>query len=225
MTIRSRFASVVFDADSTLSAIEGIDWLGALRGERVGQVIRDLTDRAMMGELPLEQVYAARLDAIKPTRAEIERLSAAYIEAIEPGAAALIAMLQVAGAHVVIVSGGLRDALLPMAAVLGVPASSVMAVDLLFDEVGNYVSLRSAQPLSEQDGKPRVVQALKLARPSVMIGDGSTDALVKGHTDMFYAYTGVVRRSVIVAMADAEAQTFGELGALLLEHDGSSPLD
>ena len=224
MSIRSRFASVVFDADSTLAAIEGIDWLGALRGEHVGREIRELTDRAMSGELPLEQVYAARLAAIKPTQHEIAQLGAAYIAAIEPGAEALIATLQAAEVNVVIVSGGLREALLPMAALFGVPASSVFAVDLVFDAAGNYVSLRPSQPLSQQDGKPRVVRALNLARPSVMIGDGSTDALVQGHTDKFYAYTGVARRPVVVAMADAEAQNFTELGALLLRHDVSAAI-
>ena len=220
--MRSHFASVVFDADSTLAAIEGIDWLGALRGESVGQVIRELTDSAMAGQLPLEQVYAARLEAIKPTRSEIEQLSAAYIASIEPGATALIATLQAAGVNVAIVSGGLRDALLPMAELLGVPASSVFAVDLEFDDGGRYVSLRSSQRLSQQDGKPRVVRALYLPGPSVMIGDGSTDALVRGHTDKFYAYSGVVRRPVIVATADAEARSFAELGALLLARDVSS---
>lgn len=219
MNIRSRFASVVFDADSTLAAIEGIDWLGALRGEGVGQAIRELTESAMAGELPLEQVYAARLEIIKPTRSEVQQLSAAYIATIEPGAAALIATLQAANVHLSIVSGGLRDALLPMAAVLGVPEASVYAVELMFDDAGQYVSLAPSQLLSQQDGKPRVVRALNLRRASVMIGDGSTDALVQGHTDTFYAYTGVVRRPVVVAMADAEACSFAELAALMLVRD------
>ena len=215
--MRSRFASVVFDADSTLASIEGIDWLGAQRGEAVGEVIRTLTDRAMAGELPLEQVYAERLEAIRPTRAEIEQLSAAYIAAIEPGARELLQSLQLAGVKVVVVSGGLRDALLPMAALLGVAAEDVYAVDLAFDAAGHYQSLADNQPLSQQDGKPRTVRALNLARPSVIVGDGSTDALVRGVTDAFFAYTSVVRRATIVAGADAEARNFAELGALLLE--------
>ena len=54
------FSTVIFDADSTLAAIEGIDWLGALRGADVGLAVQQLTDRAMMGELALEDVYSAR---------------------------------------------------------------------------------------------------------------------------------------------------------------------
>lgn len=211
------FATVIFDADSTLAAIEGIDWLGALRGPEVGQAVQELTDRAMMGELALEDVYSARLDVIKPTADEVARLSKAYIEAIEPGAADVISELIRGGVRVVIVSGGLRTALLPLANLLGVPADSVFAVELLHDAEGEYLSLAPEQPLSRQDGKPRVVRSLALPPHSVIVGDGSTDAAVRDVTDMFIAYTGVARRLPVVAVAHAEARDFAELRSLLFE--------
>ena len=209
------FASVVFDADSTLASIEGIDWLAALRGEEVGRAVQELTTRAMVGELSLEDVYALRLDAIRPTRNEIALLSAAYVSAIEPGAAQLCAELRQAEVALAIVSGGLRDALLPLAEKLGLDATEVHGVELRFDERGYYVSLAEAQPLAKQTGKPFVVRNLSLQRPSVMVGDGSTDAAVRGATDAFIAYTGVARREPIVALADAEARNFDELCSLL----------
>lgn len=212
---RARYASVVFDADSTLASIEGIDWLGARRGDDVGQVVQSLTTRAMAGELALHQVYEERLAAIRPTRDELAQLAVAYIAAMEPGARELLAALATAGVRVAIVSGGLRDALLPLAHELGIDAASVFAVTLRFDAGGHYVSIADDQPLAQQDGKPRIVRALALARPSVMIGDGSTDAVVRGETDAFIAYTRVARRELVVAMADAEARDFSELSALL----------
>lgn len=214
---RSRYASVVFDADSTLASIEGVDWLGAKRGDDVGRAVQDLTNRAMAGELALESVYAARLDAIRPTLHEMAALGDAYVAAIEPGAITLIENLQRAGVTVAIVSGGLRSALLPLARALGISEANVHAVDLRFDADGNFVSLAQAQQLSQQDGKPRVVRHLSLARPSVMIGDGSTDAAVRGETDAFIAYTRVARRLSVVASADAEARNFDELTTLLFE--------
>lgn len=213
----ARYASVVFDADSTLANIEGIDWLGALRGPAVGQAIQDLTNRAMAGELPLEQVYAARLDTIRPTLGEIELLGAAYVAAVEPGAVELMTALRAAHVHVAIVSGGLRSALLPLGGLLGVPAQAVHGVDIVHDARGLYVSLAPSQPLSRQDGKPRVVRALGLAPRSVMVGDGSTDAAVRGETNAFIAYTRVARRPLVVASADAEARNFTELHTLLFE--------
>lgn len=216
-TPQSRFSTVIFDADSTLAAIEGIDWLGALRGAEVGLAVQQLTDRAMNGELSLEDVYGARLDVIKPTVDEIRRLSRAYIEAIEPGAHDVITELRNAGVRVVIVSGGLRTALLPLAALFAVPTDEVFAVELVHDAEGQYVSLAPDQPLSRQDGKPRVVKDLALAAGSAMVGDGSTDAAVRGVTDQFFAYTRVARRPPVVAVADAEARDFSELRSLLFD--------
>ena len=211
------FATVVFDADSTLASIEGIDWLGTLRGAEVGTAITRLTDQAMAGELALENVYAARLDIIKPTREEIARLSAAYVAAVEPGAALLIAELQAKHVRVLIVSGGLRAALLSLAEFLGVMPADVHAVELLHDDAGRYLSLAPNQLLTLQDGKPKVVRALALPRPSAMVGDGSTDAAARDETDAFFAYTGVARRSQVVAAANAEARNFAELRRLLFD--------
>jgi phosphoserine phosphatase len=67
-TPRPRFASVVIDVDSTLSGIEGIDWLAALRGPEMAAKISALTDRAMRGEITLDAVYGERLKMIAPTR-------------------------------------------------------------------------------------------------------------------------------------------------------------
>ena len=67
------YGTVVFDCDSTLSAIEGVDELGAITG--VGrEAIAALTERAMLGAIPLEQVYGARQALLEPDRAAIEEL-------------------------------------------------------------------------------------------------------------------------------------------------------
>ena len=55
------FSSVVLDVDSTLCGIEGIDFLAARRSAEVGAQIARVTERAMQGELPLEEVYGAEL--------------------------------------------------------------------------------------------------------------------------------------------------------------------
>ena len=54
----------MLDVDSTLSAVEGIDWLAALRSEAVRERVAEVTDRAMRGEVPLAAVYAERLAAV-----------------------------------------------------------------------------------------------------------------------------------------------------------------
>ena len=75
------------------------------------------------------------------------------------------------------------------------------------------VGVDDTNPLSHADGKPTVIKALNLTGPVVMIGDGWNDAEVKlaGAADRFYAYTEIVRREPVVAVADAEVPSMDEL--------------
>ncbi len=212
----ARFASVVLDVDSTLTSLEGIDWLASLRGDEVASEIAALTERAMAGEVSLESVYGARLAIIRPTRDEIALLARAYVREVQPGARALCAVLAASGSEVTLLSGGLRDAILPFAEYLDIPASRVHAVGVQYDADGRYASLDGVQTLATQRGKPATLYTLGLARPLVMVGDGATDAAVRGMTDTFIAYTGVSRRPAVVAVADAEARDYSELHDLLL---------
>jgi phosphoserine phosphatase len=217
--IRPRYGAVVFDVDSTLSGIEGIDWLAERRGEPLATEIRVLTEQAMAGAIPLESVYARRLALIRPSRAELRELGTAYVEAVQPGARALCASLLAAGCDIALLSGGLREAILPLAHHVGIDDEDVHAVDVEFDDEGYVVGLHGSQPLATQQGKPIVLHTLReeLERPIVMIGDGATDAAVRGVTDAFIAFTGVTRRAAVVAVADAEASDFQALRTLLLD--------
>jgi phosphoserine phosphatase len=210
-----RFKTVVLDVDSTLTGIEGIDWLAALRGDAVARDCAQLTDRAMAGELPIEAVYMERLQRIRPTAGELLALADAYLHALQPGAAALIAHLHERRVHVHLVSGGLRPAIMPLALKLGIAGHRVHAVSLTRDADGTFSLLDGEQPLATQRGKPLVIQQLALRRKVVMVGDGSTDAAVRGVVDEFIAYTGVARRENAVKVADHEAISFAALGALL----------
>ena len=222
MSRPATYATVLFDADSTLAAIEGIDWLAERRGAAMARDIAALTERAMNGLVPLDAVYAERVARIRPTRAEIASLSHAYIAQMVPGTAELVQALHTAGVMVHVVSGGLRDALLPFAARLGISGDRVHAVSLrssAHDDV--YDLLDGAQPLATQGGKPAVVQQLRttgaLPTPVAMIGDGSTDAAVAPHVDAFIAFTAVTRRAAVLAAAHAEAASMAALSTLLFE--------
>ena len=59
-----RFCSVVLDVDSTLCALEGIDWLARQRGGEIATRIAAVTEQAMNGEIPLEAVYGRRLEIV-----------------------------------------------------------------------------------------------------------------------------------------------------------------
>jgi phosphoserine phosphatase len=131
---------LLLDCDSTLSAVEGIDELGRLRGAEVFKQVERMTAEAMDGSIPLEKVFAQRLALIRPTRAELAEIAAKYIATIEPDATEALGRIRATGWQIAIVSGGFTEAILPLAIVLGI--ERVYAVELYFDTSGNYTGCR-----------------------------------------------------------------------------------
>jgi HAD superfamily phosphoserine phosphatase-like hydrolase len=210
------FASVVIDVDSTLCGIEGIDWLSELRGSDVGKAVADLTDQAMRGEIPLDSVYGARLDLVHPSVAEMKSLAAAYKASLAPGAAEAIAALRAADRRVVLVSGGLRDAILPVARSLGLSEGDVHAVGIRRGKTGEYAGFDEQSPLATSAGKAEVVRSLGLPRRVLAVGDGATDLAIRPVVDAFAAFTGYVRRAPVVAGADLSIASFAQLVEIVL---------
>lgn len=210
------FASVILDVDSTLCGVEGVDWLAEQRGAATGGAVADLTERAMRGEIPLEQVYAERLALIAPTAEEIASLGRAYLQALAPGAESAIRAIASTGRRVVLVSGGLREAILPLAVELGLPAADVHAVSIRFGDDGAYTGFDVGSPLATASGKRAVAEGLALPRRIIAMGDGATDLAMRGAVDCFAAFTGFVRRDAVVASADVVLDTFDQLAELVL---------
>lgn len=208
-----RYRTVVLDVDSTLTGIEGVDWLAARRETETASGVMRLTERVMAGEMPIEKAYAARLERIAPTRLEVAALADAYRDAVAPDARAAIASLQAAGVRVLAISGGLRDAVLPFCAGLGIADADVHAVKLRWNADGEYTGFDRRSPLVKQTGKARMLQRLALPRPILAVGDGSTDMEMRraGEADAFAAYTGFTHRARVVDAADFVVRSFAEL--------------
>ncbi|MEO7084823.1 MAG: HAD-IB family phosphatase [Gemmatimonadaceae bacterium] len=210
------FKTLVLDVDSTISGIEGIDWLAARRGDVVARRIAKLTQEAMQGGVPLEQVYGARLAEVRPRRDEMDALSRAYVEAIAPGAVNAIARIRRSGVQVVLVSGGIRYALLRLALQLGLGPADVHAVSVQFDAIGAYVGYDASSLLTTANGKKRLVEELQLEGPVIAVGDGATDLAMREVVDRFVAFTGFVTRPNVVEAADCVASSFADLERIVL---------
>ena len=214
------FASVVIDVDSTLCGVEGIDFLAERRGGEIRDRIIALTDKAMNGEIALESVYRERLTMIKPAVADVDALAQAYTSTVAPGAEEAITAMREAGVRLTLVSGGIYQAIEPVAQKLGFRADELHAVRLFFDRQGNYQGFDERSPLAMQRGKPEVVTSLIasgiLPRPVLAVGDGATDALLRGVADAFAAYTGFAGRPSVVEQADLEIESFARLEKAVL---------
>jgi phosphoserine phosphatase len=197
------FASVVFDCDSTLVSIEGID---ELAGSNAAQ-IRELTDAAMEGSIALEEVYGRRLAIIRPTRDRVEALGREYVQRLVEDARETIAALTSLSKEIRVVSGGLLPPVRSLATELGIPSSAVAAVDVEFATDGTYAGFDHTSPLARSGGKTEVIRAWALDRPSLLVGDGSTDLEARGEVDLFVAYMGVAYRQNVAASADLVLHT------------------
>lgn len=196
--LENGYSSVVFDCDSTLVRIEGID---ELAGDRIEE-IRRMTELAMDGAMALEEVYGERLALIDPTHDAVQSVGDAYRESLVNDAREVVEALHWLGKDVRIVSGGLRPPVVAVAELLGIPAAKVAAVDIRFDGEGRYLDFERDSPLARSGGKPDVISAWGLPRPSLLVGDGSTDLEASPAVDYFVAFMGVVQREAVAAGAD-----------------------
>lgn len=217
----TRVGVVVFDCDSTLSAIEGIDELAAEHRSEV----EALTTAAMRGDMPLEAVYGRRLALIRPDRRRVAQLAHEYVERLVPDAAAVVAALRAEGIRVRIVSGGLLPAVLAVAEAVNVSRDDVAAVEIRFDASGSYAGFDEASPLARSRGKCDVLSAWRDDEGSrtMLVGDGATDAEAADVVDVFVAYTGVVERAGVLDAADAVIRSASLAPVLPLALAGSLP--
>jgi len=195
------FDIICFDCDSTLSKIEGIDELGRKSG--LYDELVALTNAAMNGELALEEVYGRRLSLIKPNKDQLDDLADLYISEIVDGVEDVFNTLLEQGKQVHIISGGLRQAILPLAKKLGLDADRVHAVDVEFNADGTYKEFDQQSPLAKNGGKSIVCKQIKSEDLTMaMIGDGKTDLEAKHAGAKVIGFGGVMQRDIVVEQAD-----------------------
>jgi len=208
------FDRIVFDCDSTLSRIEGIDELAVNLPEAAREQIAQLTRDAMAGRIPLEEIYGQRLEIIAPLRNQVATIGRLYIESAVPQSREVFAALISLGKELHVVSGGLRLAVFTFAAWLGLRRDEqVHAVKVWFDNDNRYRGYDRDEPLTRSGGKRQILESLGKAR-TAFVGDGITDAETKGVADAFICYAGVVHREEVAALADITVETESLAGLL-----------
>lgn len=193
------FELVFFDVDSTLVSIEGIDELAAGDPE-----ISALTEKAMSGELPIEQVYRLRLERIRPGARDLAALAERYLESLVPGAEETVSALRGAHVDVHLVTAGIRQAVAPLAERLSIPERALHAVRVELDERGEYAGFDERSPLARTGGKELVVLNVRARAhgKAAFVGDGVTDLEAKDAVDRFIGFGGVKVRERVAGAAE-----------------------
>ena len=191
-----KYRLVFFDVDSTLVTIEGIDVLAGGNPE-----VATLTEAAMNGEIPLDQVYARRLEMIRPTRDAVAKLAQLYVDSLVDGARATLVALKKAGCIIHLVTAGIEQAVTSLGLELGV---KVHAVALQFTESGEYKDFDRRSQLTRPGGKEIVVRDVRSRThgKAAFVGDGVSDLEAKPAVDLFIGFGGVHLRPRVRDNAD-----------------------
>ncbi|MBC7979848.1 MAG: HAD-IB family phosphatase [Armatimonadetes bacterium] len=200
------------DCDSTLSNIEGIDELARLSNPAIFAEVVALTNAAMNGEVPLDEVFQLRMEIIRPDKSMMDQVSQRYLETIVPGAVDMLGMAIGDGWLPVIVSGGFAPLIRPLATVLGI--SHVEAVPLYINERGDYDGYGKDYPTTRNLGKNEIIREWRsalLPERIVMIGDGISDLETKPEVDLMIGFGGVVQREKVRHGAHIWLDDFNDL--------------
>lgn len=192
-TINEPIDAVVFDCDGTLSSIEGIDVLAEYNG--VDDDVKAMTAKAM-GETGLTlELYNKRLELVKPTQAQLIKLTQDYIQHMTPDADSVITKLTDLNKAIYIISAGLAPSVQGLGRHLQVPTENIFAVDIVFDHDGNYLAFDTSSPLTTGNGKRDILTHIKNQHQKIAyIGDGLNDLAIKDMVDRFIGYGGAFYR-------------------------------
>ncbi|BDA43327.1 probable glycerol-3-phosphate dehydrogenase [NAD(+)], cytoplasmic at C-terminar half [Coccomyxa sp. Obi] len=222
--------AVCFDVDCTVTQQDSLDLLAEFLGR--GDQVAQLTDKAMNGEVSLEEALRDRLRIIDCTPEELTSFIQAYppTTRLTKGVSKLISALQARGKAVYLISGGFREMILPFARELGIPPTNVFANRINWqvdDETGlvtRMVGFDERELTSRQGGKPAAIAQLREMYPYetiAMVGDGITDleaVEMTGGADIFIGYGGVVVRDAVRDGADWFVNDFEDLSQALERH-------
>jgi len=179
---------IVFDCDSTLSSFKEVE---------------ALTNAAMNGEVPLDEVFSRRLEIIQPNLSTCKKVEQLYIDTVEPTAVDTLLELKKRGFTIIILSGGFKRLIEPLATHLGI--ERIEAVPLNLDKEGNYINFDSSYPTTYNGGKPEIIEKLKAEfspNQIVMVGDGVSDLETKSVVDTFIGYGKYTDRQKVRDEAD-----------------------
>ncbi|WP_299203491.1 phosphoserine phosphatase SerB [uncultured Tateyamaria sp.] len=198
------------DMDSTMIQQECIDELADVAG--VGDRVKDITARAMNGELNFEAAIRERVGLLKDLPEDVigqvleERIT------VMPGGPTLLATMKAHGAYAALVSGGFTAFTAAVAAKLGFDenrANTLLAAGgLLTGEVGVPILGQQAKV----DALEEITGRLGLSEDDVLaVGDGANDLKMLGRAGLGVALHA---KPAVAAQCDVRVN-FGDLTALL----------
>ncbi len=208
----------IIDFDSTFTKVEALDLLAEISlAERddkwaIIEEIKNITDKGMAGQVSMRESLVERLLLVnahkKHLNTLIDRLKDLVSESIKRNKT----FLENYANDVLIVSSGFKEFITPVVTEYGIKPENIYANEFVFDINDRIIGFDTHNPLSENNGKVKLLKNMNLQGEVYVIGDGYTDYEIRqaGLANSFYAFTENVEREIVMEKADHVAPSLDE---------------
>lgn len=200
---------LISDMESTLVENEFLDDIAALAG--VGEKVREITARAMNGEIDFAGALRERLALLKGQPVGLLEQAWAGLRWM-PGARELVATLKAKGVPVVVVSGGFKFFTSRVRGILGAERDEANDLEI----AAGILTGNPLEPILGRENKQRILQETAAAlgldiRQTAAVGDGANDLPMIQAAGLGVAF----RAKPSVAAASACRVKYSDLRALI----------
>lgn len=214
----SQPVQLVFDFDSTIVSVEGLDELARIAladdpaRDRKVEEFEAITRDGMSGAIGIDESLRRRLSMLSIERSHVDRLARLLRRRLSPSFRRHVAAVRRNAERIHVVSSGFREYVEPVCADLGIAPARILCNEFRW-RGGKACGFDVRSPLARPGGKATAVRALRLKGRVVAVGDGATDAEIRdaGAAQEFVAYCENIERDSVVARADRVARTVDEV--------------
>lgn len=208
----------IIDFDSTFTQVEALDELARISlknhpdREAIYQQIEDLTNLAMEGKLSFTESLAGRVKLLNANKHHLDLLIKHLKKKVSSSFQRNKAFFKKHADEVLIVSGGFKEFITPVVSAYHIKKQNIYANTFVFDVDGNIIGYDTENPLSQENGKVKLLKQMPLKGDIYGIGDGHSDFQLKesGMIKKFFAYTENIERKTVAEKADHVAPSFDE---------------
>jgi len=208
----------IIDFDSTFTQVEALDILAEISLKNKGNKddaiaeIKRITDEAMSGNMSFRSSLQKRIDLLEAHQDDLTELIERLKAVVSPSFKRNTEFIKKHRNEIFMTSNGFKDFIIPIAKDYGIKEEHIYANEFEYDNSGKITGFNRNNVLSENNGKPKQIEKLKLNGEVFVLGDGYTDFEIKkeGFANEFYAFTENVKRDEVLSEADHEAPTLEE---------------